>query len=415
MSLFNKFRNPDKEAAKVPVRWPKGESMPPDANYVGVCDGMRVLAIGIVAWFHIWQQSWLWPGFRIWGHEVNLDPLIRSGYMWVDLMILISGFCLYLPWARLKPQDPSPDARSFYIRRAARILPSYYLNVLIVFSFSFAAGFYAQKGMAIRDLLMHLSFTQVFSYDTYYATPINAGLWTIAIEVHFYLLFPLIARFFRKAPFLTAAVMIAVSLSFRAWIGANVSDIAIWFNQLIAYLDVFALGMLAAVLHVFLCKVPHHLGLRLLLGIVALFSFWMLLKLAQAQSRSINVEQIRLGQMQRRFLMGFFGACMLIGLAHTVLVLRSVFANRLARFLSSISMQFYIWHQVIAVQVLRARIIPSSFPEPNYAGDRIWQQRYTLAVVLIALFISIVLTFLFERPFARKITRVFGHKKPNQV
>ena len=380
-----------------------GRNPQQDTKYVGVCDGMRVLAIGIVAWFHIWQQSWLWPGFHAFGREINLDPLIRSGYMWVDLMILISGFCLYLPWARLKPQDPSPRILSFYKRRVARIFPSYILNVVIVFAFSCVAGFYADRGRAIRDLLAHLTFTQVFSYDTYYATPINAGLWTIAVEVHFYLVFPFLARLFRKAPFSTAGAMIAISLSYRAWVAVNVSDIGIWFNQLIAYLDVFALGMLAALFHVRLSAVPHRRWMRLIFGAAAIFSLWMLFKLAQAQSRSVNVEEIRLGQMQRRFFMGCFGSLMLLGLAHTGKPLCTVFSNRLMKFLSGISMQFYIWHQVIAVQVLRARIIPSAFADPNYAGDQLWQGRYTLAVVVIALTVSTVLTYAFERPIARRI------------
>ncbi len=64
------------------------------------CDGARALAICIVAWYHIWQQSWLYPNLTVFGREISFDPLVRSGYIWVDIMILISGFCLYLPWAR---------------------------------------------------------------------------------------------------------------------------------------------------------------------------------------------------------------------------------------------------------------------------------------------------------------------------
>ena len=79
MSSYNETLKPDKTGKKAPVQWAKAQILSQDASYVGVCDGMRVLSIGIVAWFHIWQQSWLWPGFRICGHELNLDPLIRSG------------------------------------------------------------------------------------------------------------------------------------------------------------------------------------------------------------------------------------------------------------------------------------------------------------------------------------------------
>ncbi len=40
-----------------------------DVHYIGVLDGIRAIAILIIAWYHIWQQSWLMP---IAG-EVNLD------------------------------------------------------------------------------------------------------------------------------------------------------------------------------------------------------------------------------------------------------------------------------------------------------------------------------------------------------
>ena len=32
----------------------------PDTRHVDTCDGVRALAILIVAWYHIWQQSWLY-------------------------------------------------------------------------------------------------------------------------------------------------------------------------------------------------------------------------------------------------------------------------------------------------------------------------------------------------------------------
>ena len=60
----------------------------PDTRHVDTCDGVRALAICIVAWYHIWQQSWLYPNLTIGGKTVSFDPLVRSGYIWVDIMIL---------------------------------------------------------------------------------------------------------------------------------------------------------------------------------------------------------------------------------------------------------------------------------------------------------------------------------------
>ena len=385
-----------------------------DGRYVGVCDGIRVLSIGIVAWFHIWQQSWLWPSLPIpgTGRVLDLDFLVRSGYMWVDLMILLSGFCHALPWARLAPSDPDPAPGTFYRKRLARIVPSTYLSVLLFFALAFKSGLYADVGAALRDLLTHLSFTHVFSYETYYATPINAALWTISIEMHFYLLFPLIARAFRRRPFLTSGGMIAVALGFRAWIGAHVPVVDLYFNQLVAYLDTFALGMLAALVHVRLEAYGDRRIIRALGSVVALLALYGLLQLARGQSALGDVDAIRRGQMDRRLAMGLCGAGLLLGSAHGGPVIRRLLSNPLTRFLSGVSMQFYIWHQPFAVKLRESGLIFSPFDNPHYAGDAAWQQRFNLAVWLGALLLAAALTYGFERPIARLILGRDKKKRP---
>ena len=97
-----------------------------DDNYVAAADLLRVICVGLVAWFHIWQQSWLDPGFRLAGVWIDVQRVVRRGYMPVDVMLLLSGFLLYLPVAR---RQTMPDTREFYRRRLWRILPSYLLAV----------------------------------------------------------------------------------------------------------------------------------------------------------------------------------------------------------------------------------------------------------------------------------------------
>ena len=84
-----------------------------ETTHIGVLDGIRVLAVGIVVWFHFWQQTWLMP---IAG-DVNLDYLPRYGYLMVDMMILISGFLLALPYAKAKIYgEQPPSIREFFIK-----------------------------------------------------------------------------------------------------------------------------------------------------------------------------------------------------------------------------------------------------------------------------------------------------------
>ena len=103
--------------------WTEDARKQPDVRRVDTCDGVRALAIMIVVWYHIWQQSWLYPEMRIFGKSISFDPLVRSGYIWVDIMILISGFCLYLPWARLTVGEAGQSPLAFYEKRLARVHP----------------------------------------------------------------------------------------------------------------------------------------------------------------------------------------------------------------------------------------------------------------------------------------------------
>jgi len=147
-------------------------------------DGLRVIAIGLVAWFHIWQQSWLMPVAQMGNITVDFTPVVRTGYIMVDIMLLLSGYLLFIPIARGGRLDVLP----FYKKRLARILPSYLLSVLVMlFAFALPANDWQLTPRLTRDLITHLTFTHTFFHETYVGTALNVVLWTLAIEMQFYL------------------------------------------------------------------------------------------------------------------------------------------------------------------------------------------------------------------------------------
>ena len=91
--------------------------------------------------------------------------------------------------------------------------------------------------------------------------------------------------------------------------------------------------------------------------------------------------------------------------AHAGWIVRHIVANPLTKFVSSVSFQFYIWHQTLAVWFLKLRIIPSEYETPNYSGDHPWQVAFTALCFLGALAISAVLTYGFERPIASALQK----------
>ncbi len=140
------------------------------SDYIGILDGIRAYSILIVAGFHLWQQSWL----------QNLFPSNLLQFMGVRNFSKLGaahglhvcrcdaaafGILPLLPYARqmTDPLAPEPDnLRTFFKKRAARILPSYYLCLLLYLIFWVRPSDYANVKQYLQDIFAHLTFTQTF-------------------------------------------------------------------------------------------------------------------------------------------------------------------------------------------------------------------------------------------------------------
>lgn len=379
---------------------------PPAPGYLPALDGLRWLMVFSVACFHYWQVSWWTPEINAFGARVSLAPWLRTGYIWVDGMLLLSGFLLFLPHAikRVEGQDDI-SFPGFYRRRFARVMPSYALNLLVVFLVSaLPQGRYASAWHAIRDWLAHLTFTHPWFRFSNLATPLNGVLWTLGVEVQFYLIFPLVARAFWKKPLLVYCGALAVSLAFRAY-ALRQPDSAMLVNQLPAFMDVYLNGFLAAWAYAWLKKNMKdsgamRLGMTLLMGLGFLF----ISRLILAQSAEAGFQALRAGQMVRRFPLSVLLSLVFVGASLGLHGIRRLLGNPLARFLSAISFQFYMWHQVVAAQMRSLGLPGSSSSQPHMAGERTWQIPFVFLALFISLAISTGITYRFERPIAQKLS-----------
>lgn len=371
-------------------------------------DGARALFVFIVASFHIWQQSWLTPAITVGNWRYSLDPWLRSGYMWVDAMLMLSGFLLFLPYAATAEEGkPAPQIWPFYKKRLLRIVPSYYLCVLVMLVFvALPKGSYDTDGALDwwkmgRDLLAHATFTHTLFQFSYTGSPLNGALWTLGVEMQFYLIFPFLGRVFRRWPLPTYLAMLAVAVGWREWVRLQ-PDSTLLFNQLPGQMEAYANGMLAAGVYTALKRrMKQDRWTRILFTALLAVCVVGIGQLVRGQASSNGYENIRLGQMERRFGLSGLCALSLLGLLYGARPLRLIFGNRVTAFLSAVSFQFYMWHQVFAVQ-LKEWHIPASVSEtPWMASEQSWQVLYTLLCYGGALAIATLVTYAFERPIAR--------------
>lgn len=378
-----------------------------DAGHIDVLDGVRALAVFGVLWFHFWQQNWIMPNLRLpflarlgLPGTLSLDFLPRSGFLFVDWLLFLSAFCLFLPYARAAMNGTAlPETRLFFRKRIARIVPSYYASVLLILlCVAIPSGAYRSVLECLRDLIPTLTFTQPLFPDLLVGTKLNGVLWTAAIEMQFYLFFPLLARAFTRKPVWTYFGMLSIAIAYL-WGFAlrNPDSIRTTVNQLPAFFGVFANGMAFAYLFVwFSRRVKRNAELSLLALAGLVLGFWLLFRMMKAAPA---VSPIQIWQAQNRFRLSMVFALITVSAALTFSGIRWLFSNALMRFLAGISYNVYIWHQWIAVKLKEWRI-PYWFGDtpPNMTGDTAWQWKYTALILITTIAAAVLATYCLERP-----------------
>ena len=117
------------------------------------------------------------------------------GHLAVAAFIVISGFCLELSLFSRENGILKRTGR-FYVRRALRILPPYYaclaLSILVALRITqhqIGYPFIVYLPVDLGAILSHIFLVQNFWLDWMYR--INGVLWSIAIEIQLYIVFPL--------------------------------------------------------------------------------------------------------------------------------------------------------------------------------------------------------------------------------
>ena len=146
----------------------------------GALDGMRALAAYGVLATH--------TGFNT-GRSLDsgpFAPLLARLDFGVTVFFLLSGFLLYRPFAASAIAGTrAPDVRRFYLRRALRILPAYWLAVLVTLSWL------SERSADGGDYASYLLLVQTYNHHN--LDPSLTQMWTLVVEISFYAVLPPLA------------------------------------------------------------------------------------------------------------------------------------------------------------------------------------------------------------------------------
>lgn len=319
-------------------------------RHIASIDGLRAIAVTAVVLYHL-GISWI-PG----------------GFLGVDLFFVISGYVITRLILDSINQSSALDLRAFYAARIRRIFPGFIFMVICTIIF---IGVWAPE--AIKRFLSDLPYALTGTinwllvarnqdyFETIGRPPLLQHTWSLAVELQFYLIWPIILltvlKYFGKKNIARIALIIAmisgtalffVSLQLDQ---ANAKQIShIYFGT-----DTHSLGLfLGAALAV--SWIPQNLSANIekraqdvidaigvvgLLGLISVFLF---------------IDQSNASLYRIAFpLAGIFGCLVIISLVHPASRFAPLISTAPFRWIGQRSYGIYIWHWVI-FQVTRPSV-----------------------------------------------------------
>ncbi|MDO9356683.1 MAG: acyltransferase [Solirubrobacteraceae bacterium] len=213
-------------------------------------DGLRGLAAAAVVLLHVWMFS----GAHDASQPILLDETVGAMGLALMMFFVLSGYLVSAPWIKVGLHGgPAPDLWRYAVRRAARILPAYWISV--VASYVVMASIEHPLAIGFNELPLFAVFAQ--NQATATAGQLNPPLWSLGVEVMFYVAFPVIGglliaairRWGRAGALVVAAALTAFGLLWTTYAHLTGDD-PLLVASLPTYLPIFACGIAtAALLH----------------------------------------------------------------------------------------------------------------------------------------------------------------------
>jgi peptidoglycan/LPS O-acetylase OafA/YrhL len=305
-------------------------------------DGLRgIAALGIVL-IHVWMYDHGDAGKPA---KSLFDIAVGELRLGVPLFFLLSGFLLFRPFAAAAAAGrPSPSIRNYALRRAARILPAYWMALAVAFVALGLAGHSRAAGAG--DLPVFLLFLQNYGEATRWQ--LDPPMWTLCVEVSFYLVLPLLGLLALRQRGTTRIAALCGGLLVAGVTSRTLAMLGDWppttTDSLLTHGHEFAAGMLVATL-------VHGRQLSVRAG-RAMFASGAALVLANASWHGFAI-----GAYGVRELIGDLpavaGFALMVGAIAVAPLRAPVLTSRPAQLAGTLSYGLYLLHY-IAIDTLRA-------------------------------------------------------------
>jgi peptidoglycan/LPS O-acetylase OafA/YrhL len=341
----------------------KGD-MPNETRLWGA-DFVRAAACLIVICHHLAQRL-PWSGTIGWVDGFHV--FTRLGSFGVAMFFVLSGFLLARPfWQALDAGRPLPSLATYAQRRAARILPGFWLALTVSFVLSFTVFGARLDGQLVLRFLAGLLLLADWHWVTFFPVEVNGPLWSIGFEITSYLLLPLgFLALFAVRPKIgggwgarwgwlgVIAAALAAHWAFgvlypiddvqRSWQYGLIGGAKFWMPRYnpFGFFAIFATGALAAGLQVRWGRLRHP-GFDILALAALGAAVWLVL----LQGQNPNDEGSGLLGIPGGFPLLALAMGLGLAVAPSSVVVGQLLDNRLVRYVARISFGLYVWHYVV--------------------------------------------------------------------
>jgi peptidoglycan/LPS O-acetylase OafA/YrhL len=290
-------------------------------------DGWRAISIAAVMVSHHGLPGWF------------NRPAVYGLYG-VDVFFAISGFLITSRLIDEREQTGRVDLGAFYIRRCFRILPPYLAYLAVITALDALGVLFVSR----REVLSCLTFTRNYHVTSVEFTGATSHFWSLAVEEHFYLLWPACfvwlgrrrAALFGVAACLVIAVWRAISVRVPVIVAALSGTGMLWRTD--TRLDALLWGAVGALVYNVVAPVLRDRGW--LLGVVGCFAALACFAAVPAAfvARAVG-----------------FAALIVVSVSHRGAIRRRVLDGAAIRWVGRLSYSMYIWQSLF----MRATAIPT--------------------------------------------------------
>jgi peptidoglycan/LPS O-acetylase OafA/YrhL len=315
-------------------------------GHLPALDGLRGVAILLVLAVHLITMGGGTPRTSI---DRCLPQIASVGWSGVNLFFVLSGFLI--TGIVYDAKGRADGLKNFYARRVLRIFPLYYAVLTIYFLFYprlFPAGAENVRGNWHYQAWLWLYGVNWGLYFSPHGFPNLGHFWSLAIEEHFYLVWPFIIRSCsRQVSMKICAALIIVAALFRfGWIASGQPAGFVWVLDP-SHFDGLALGSLIALA----ARGPGGLSaLRRPALWAALICSNMVIFLFGYMREALHVHWRFQLYGWTPLVLCFGSALVLVILAPRQSFIGKVFHSRVLRFFGTYSYGIYVYHCLLSDQ-----------------------------------------------------------------